>query len=126
MQGLGNGFLRAAQGLFHVFITGLANLIDSLLGLGDQLFAALSGFLVDFFLGNQFIGLILGLAQNGLRFPAGLADQFVAGLHNGAGLLDFSRKLGNDLIQKVQNPVPLQNAFISSKRHRTCILNHVV
>ena len=69
---------------------------------------------------------LVAQTQDHLSLTASLADQFIAGFHNGTGLLQFAGQLCNDLIQHIQNAVTLQNALVGSQRHCSGILHHVV
>ena len=126
MQCLRNDLLGAAQRLCHVIVAGLANLINALLGLGNQLLAALFGPFVDSLLGHQLGCLVLGLPQDALCLPAGLVDQVVPGLHNGPRLLQLTGHLGDDLVQHIQYPVPFQDALVGCQRHGPRVLDHIV
>ena len=61
-KGLGNGLLGLLQGIVHIIVARLAELVDAILGLRDQLLAALLSLLVNGLLGGQLLGLLLGLA----------------------------------------------------------------
>ena len=101
-------------------------LIDLILGLSHQLLGAALCLDINSLLGDHLLCLLLSLTNDALSLTASLADQLIAGLHDGTGLLQFTGELGDDLIQHIQNSVPLYDAFICGQGHGTCILHHVI
>ena len=84
------------------------------------------GFFIGGFLGDQLLGLGLGLTDQPLGLPLGLGDELIAGIHNGLRLLQLPGELVADLIQHIQDLVPLYNALIGTQRQGTCILHHIL
>ena len=75
---------------------------------------------------DHLAGTLLGLLEDILGLALGVRDDLVAGLDNGLRLLQLPGELVADLIQHIQDLVPLYNALIGTQRQGTCILHHII
>ena len=125
-QGGLDGLLRAAQGVLGVGVGHAVQLTAALLGPVDDVGALLPRLLDDLALGDDGLGVQLGLAHHLLHFLLGACHIVVAGGDELLGLFQLQGQLRAHLVQDIQGLVPVDGAFFGAEGGALGLVDHVI
>ena len=111
-----DGLLGAAQGVVHIVIAGLAQLGHPQLGLHGHFLALGLGLLINFLLGDQLGSFLPGGTENAFRFPASLWIRSFRESTMVLGTASVRQAVAHDLVQHIQDLVPLHHRTLSALR----------
>ena len=121
-----DGLLRAAQGVLGIGVGHPVQLAAALLGPVDDVGALLPRLLDDLALGDNGLGVQLGLTHHLFHFFFGPGHIVVAGGDQFLGLFQLQRQLGADLVQDIQCFVPVDGAFFGVEGNTFGLVDHVI
>ena len=125
-QSLGDGLLRAAQGIVDVVVRDLLELLDLILRGAHHIVGLILGLEVDGLLRDELAGLCLRGLHDILCLALCVRNELAAGVHDGLCLLQLAGELVADLVEQVEDLFALNSALIAAERHGACVLHHFI